>query len=246
MTPKNPHILRLLFHASLISIVLVLVIVGCQTLSGTKLKQASPEEILVMFQPYFSSCTPSDGSANFMASWPGGQLSSIEMVWNGKAPRQWDFQWNSVAGNTLFDLSRHGGPVTSTIESIHTVSLTPEDKITIDGYETPLTDLEAICLASGHLPQAWLSHLYVIDGPSSSVPVQKFSGEISHRLIEITLKQKSKVQLEGDLSLRWGGFLGLGRHEATIKIVHDNTRTQVDFEGPRQYKAKWWMDHESN
>lgn len=231
-------------HRTLTFLVLLLLTVTCQTTSHLSVHPIDHKELLLMYQPFFLDCTPSDGTASFSAKWQEGQFKDLDMVWNASTPSQWDYQWNTIAGNTVFDLNRRGAGIQSSTPSSIMFGLTPQGFLVVNKYELPIKDVETFCFAAGVLPQNWLRSLY-LNKTQSHGSTQVLEGDFDNRSVQIQLKQKNKAYITIDASIEWGGFLGLWRHRLKLIMSRDGTRNDVTIDGPRHTTAKWWTIHES-
>jgi len=233
-----------LLSAILFGIIINLLAASCVT----TLKQRAPAAIPIVFQPMFQNCWPADSDALLTVKKSGIRVFSSNMVWSIVDARNADIQFNSILGDTVFEVSRRmpswnvvgpkGLKISENIQGI----------VSIDGFEIPILAEEIGCVLSGVWPSAWLQQLTL---NSSSAGQVSLKGQDVHRDFAITMKvdHAPKANRADDIQsctvLKWGGFLGVMRRKVTLCREQTGEGLLVSLTGVNDYLVEWVIQNES-
>ena len=119
---------------------------SCATMS----KPHAPAVVPVVFQPIFQNCWPADRDAVLTVKKMGTRVFQSNLVWSIPDAHSADVQFNSILGDTVFQLSRRipkwevAGP-----KDLH-VSENIRGTVTVNGFDLPILAEELGCVLADH------------------------------------------------------------------------------------------------
>jgi hypothetical protein len=210
-------------------------------------KPSQPTVLPVVFQPLFLNCTPSDRDASLNVSMNGTRIFSSEVVWNIPDDRSADLQFNSVLGDTIFQLSRSQPEWKITGSDGLVISEAKNRVIKVNKIELPIFANEIGCLLSGTWPVTWLRFLSLSRQSDGSFLLM---GSDELRGIEVSMKvtqtQNSERQddIQSCATLRWGGFLGFFKNKMLICREQTKNGRLLTITGLKDYVVEWMVQSE--
>lgn len=202
----------------------------------------------VVFQPLFLNCWPMDRDAVLTVKKAGARVFSSDMVWSVPDTNSAELQFNSILGETIFQITRQlpnwqvSGPQNLQIsENIRGV-------LTINGFEIPILAEEVGCILAGTWPSLWLRQLTLRE---SSGRVLTMQGADDQRDFLITMRvlEQPNTNRPDDIQscavLRWGGFLGFMRKKITFCREQTKDGLMVSLAGVNDYLIEWVIQNES-
>ena len=225
-------------------LILIFLPLSCATLSRVH----EPASVPVVFQPIFLNCSPMDRDAVLTVKKAESRVFSSNMVWSIPDYNSAEVQFNSVLGDTVFQVSRRlpqwqvTGPANLEItESISGV-------LSVNGFELPILGEEVGCILAGTWPAAWLQQLVLRGSSGRSLSM---SGVDHFRDFDVTMSIAPQPQstrsddIQSCAVLKWGGFLGLMRHKVTICREQTSEGLHVSLTGVNDYLIDWVIQNES-
>lgn len=227
-----------------LSIILALLNSSCATLS----RYHEPVRVPVVYQPIFLRCWPMDRNAIITVKRAGTRVFSSEMVWSIPDAQSSDIQFNSLLGDTVFQVSRRLPKWQLTGPQNLEISENIRGVLTVNGFEIPVLAEEVGCILAGTWPAEWLRQADIQDSVGGMVSIK---GADQLRDFDITMRMADQPQsnrsddIQSCAVLRWGGFLGLMRRQVTFCREQTAEGLQVSLTGVNDYVIDWVIHNES-
>lgn len=230
-------------RCSLALVVLSFAMTSCVT----HMERRGDETIVsqIAYQPLFSACSPTDGAA--LLSLKGGSINiaGLEMVWNIPNDATWDMQFNSPLGDTQMEVARRNGFFVAKGLKELELRRNSDGALMVGDITLPVLDHEFPCLVSGHWPASWLRILREVKGPKGQD--LRLAGDDGLRSLSLSAAIDPRAKsVNSCTDIRWGGFLGLFRHESRVCLKRWSSGYSVNIDGPSNYNLKWFFENDSN
>lgn len=194
-------------------------------------------EVPIVIQPLFASCSPSDGEVQLAIEGETIHISSINAVWNIPNENSWEMQFNSPMGDTRLALHRKNGQFSTTGELKLAIDTDRRGFMTFNDHLLPLKDSELPCVLAGRWPVGWLQFLHKSESTAGKL---KLLGQDNVRSIDLlTTFGNDGRGVDSCAVIQWGGFLGLFKHSAELCLKRSPGAFNAELKGPSHYTAKW-------
>lgn len=216
---------------------LVLGVTSCTIFHSRMNEVIQLNEVPIAIQPFFASCSPSDGEVQLSIDGKSTHVSSINVVWNIPNERSWEMQFNTPMGDTRLALHRKNGAFSAEGDIQLAINTDQRGFVLVNEHQLPLKDSELPCVLGGKWPVQWLQFLRKSENAPGRLSL---NGYDDVRDIDIGTTYSNDGRVANSCAvIQWGGFLGMFKHSAELCIKRIPGSYQAELKAPANYTAKW-------